>query len=416
MNATIELPEIDTSTPLDHGLRPYLPELAQYSSTKTLEASALYKELRPEIDRVMSGLVQGQCARRHPRLKPDGLRPIKVTAWNIERGKRLDGIIRVLQEHPPFIESDLLLLTELDYGMARTSNRFVAREIAEALEMNYAFVPCYLSLVKGNGSELNVVGENTQALHGNALFSRYPLINAHSFALPNGIDKFRGKEKRLGCQRAVVADVDHPLGMFRAVSLHLDAHSTQKHRRRQMELVLDHVERLRPALPVLIGGDWNTSGYNSKRAVYTIAGFWRRVSMGVGHVLRNHYVHPENWFERGLFRELDRRGFNYRDLNEMGTGTLHYDVKNIEVHESLADWVPTWCFRFLHWSLRKYDGRASLKLDWFAGKKIAVDNAEPPKVVANLVDEEGPLSDHDAIVLSFIPLETATTSLSSSPV
>jgi endonuclease/exonuclease/phosphatase family metal-dependent hydrolase len=361
--------------------------------------------LKPEIDRVMNGLVQENFA---PSLTPSPvrkLRPVSVTAWNIERGKRLEGVVRVLQEHPQIKDSDLLLLTELDYGMARTSNRFVAREIAQALEMNYAFAPCYLSLVKGNGSELNVEGENTQALHGNALFSRYPLINAHSFALPNGIDKFRGKEKRLGCQRAVVTDVDHPMGMFRAVSLHLDAHSTQKHRQRQMKLVLDHVESLSPRLPILIGGDWNTSGYNSKRAFYTIAGFWRRVMMGVGHVLRNHYVHPERWFERDLFAEVERHGFDYRDLNEMGVGTLHYDARNIAVHESLADWVPVWCFRFLHWSLREYDGRASLKLDWFTGKHIAPIDRESPKVIGNLVDDEGALSDHDAIILSFVPLD-----------
>ena len=399
MNATIDLPHIETATPLDHHLNQYLSDLAQYADTTALEASRIFHKLRPEIERVMNavvkenfGLVSNIAAREMPS-------SIKATAWNIERGKCLEGIIRVLKEHTQIRDSDVLLVTELDYGMARTSNRFVARELAEALEMNYAFAPCYLSLVKGNGSELNVVGENTQALHGNALFSRYPLQNAHSFALPNGIDKFRGKEKRLGCQRAVVADIVHPSGTFRAVSLHLDAHSTQKHRRKQMNLILDHVESLRPRLPVLIGGDWNTSGYNSKRALYTIAGFWRRVMMGVGHVLRNHYVHPERWFERALFRDLEKRGFKFRELNEMGVGTLHYDVKNIAVHESLADWVPVWCFKFLHWSLREYDGRASLKLDWFTGKGI--QPVDSPKVIGNLVDEDGPLSDHDAIVLKF---------------
>lgn len=403
MNATIDPPDKDTATPLDHDLQPYFSELAKFSNSKTLANSALYQKLRPEIERVMDGLVQENFASSSNQSSRAETRPIKAVAWNIERGKRLEGIIRILKEHPQMRGGDLLLLTELDYGMARTFNRFVAREIAEALEMNYAFAPCYLSLVKGNGSELDVVGENTQALHGNALFSRYPITNAHSLALPNGIDKFRGREKRLGCQRAVVSDVLHPAGAFRAVSLHLDAHSTQKHRQAQMNLVLDHVESLRPKLPILIGGDWNTSGYNSKRAVYTIAGFWRRVSMGVGHVLRNHYVHPERWFERALFRDLERRGFNYQDLNEMGIGTLHYDVKNIAVHQSLADWVPEWCFRFLHWSLREHQGRASLKLDWFAGKDVAPAGTEPPKVIGNLDDAEGPVSDHDAVVLSFVP-------------
>lgn len=396
MNATVELPE-KAATPLEHRLQPYFSALAQFPSFKKLEAAALYRELRPEIERVLNGLAQENFGTKAGRATD----AIRATAWNIERGVRPESITRALREHPQLRESDLLLLTELDYGMARTRNRFVAREIAEALEMNYAFAPCYLALTKGNGSETRVVGDNTQALHGNALLSRHPLRNPHSLALPNGKDKVRGVEKRLGCQRAVIADVLHPAGEFRAVSLHLDAHSTQKHRERQMMLVLDHLESLTPALPILIGGDWNTSGYNSKRGIYAIIGFWRRVMMGVGHVLRNHYLHPERWFERGLFRELERRGFNYRDLNEMGVGTLHYDVQNLAVHENLSDWVPQWCFRFLHWSLREHQGRASLKLDWFTGKDISPLPDQPPQVVGELKDEVGALSDHDAIVLNF---------------
>ena len=328
---------------------------------------------------------------------------IRATAWNIERGICLPGIIRVLQEHPVISESDVLLLTELDYGMARTGNRFVAREIAEALAFNYAFAPCYIALNKGSGVEVDASGENTQALHGNALLSRYPLHRAHSIALPNGKDKLKGKEKRLGCQRAVVADVEHPRGLIRAVSLHLDAHSTQRHRQRQMRLVLDHLERLEPALPVLIGGDWNTSTYNSRRAVYSIFGFWRRVMMGSSYFIRNHYPHPDRWFERHLFRELESRGWNYRDLNEPGGCTLHYDVKDIAVNKNMADWVPEWCFYFLQRALEKHQGRASLKLDWFAGKEVVVDPTHRPSVVGDLRDSEGPLSDHDPIVLDFMP-------------
>ncbi len=403
MNATIELPDQETATPLDHHLQNYFSEFAKFSSIKEFDASALFRQLQPEIERVLGGLVVEEFAPSSSPPSADAPNFIHATAWNIERGKRLSSIIRVLTEHPRLRDSELLLLTELDYGMARTENRFVARDIAEALQMNYAFAPCYLSLVKGSGAEVRVAGENTQALHGNALFSRHRLLRAHSIPLPNGKDKMRGKEKRLGCQRVVIADVDHPLGMFRAVSLHLDAHSTQKHRHRQMRLVLDHLETLAPRLPILIGGDWNTSGYNSKRALYTIAGFWRRVAMGVGHVLRNHYLHPERWFERDLFRELTQRGFAYEEFNEMGVGTLHYDVKNIEVHENLADWVPAWCFRFLHWSLRKYEGRASLKLDWFTGKNIKTVNPDDNIVISGLDDEDGPLSDHDAIVLNFVP-------------
>jgi endonuclease/exonuclease/phosphatase family metal-dependent hydrolase len=400
---SITEPKDAGQTPLDHELQPFLEEMRRFSSTRELQASALYQRLRPEVERVLNGLVEENLSPVSSGSYGDELRPVRVTAWNIERGTRLESIIAVLKEHPSIRESDLLLLTELDYGMARSSNRFVAREIAEALQLNYAFAPCYLSLVKGSGLESETEGDNTQALHGNALFSRYPLRNAHQLALPNGKDKMRGKEKRLGAQRVVIADVLHPLGTFRAVSLHLDAHSTQRHRHLQMKLLLGHLESLSPQLPVIIGGDWNTSTYNSRRALYAVAGFWRRVMMGVGYFISTHYLYPDRWFERGLFRELERRGYDYRSLNEPGVGTLHYSVDDIAVNTNMADWIPHWCFHFLKWSLRNHGGRASLKLDWFAGRRIRPAPGHKPHVVGGLRDEKGRLSDHDAIVLEFLP-------------
>jgi endonuclease/exonuclease/phosphatase family metal-dependent hydrolase len=401
MNATTDLQDRASSI-LDHELQPFFPALARFNSTKALKASTLYAKLRPEIERVLGSvaLEDFSSTKAAGSSSVDGL-PLRATAWNIERGIRLDSIIRVLKEHPVMRESDLFLMTELDQGMARTGNHFVAREIASALEFNYAFAPCYLALNKGSGVEAHVGGENTLALHGNALFSRHPMTRVHSLALPNGKDKMRGKEKRLGCQRAVVADIEHPAGKFRAVSLHLDAHSTQRHRHLQMKILLDHLEGLRPALPVLIGGDWNTSTYNSKRAFYSIAGFARRVMMGVDRVLDQHYPYPDRWFERGLFGELEKRGYAYRELNEEGGCTLHYDVADLAVNTNMGDWVPQWCFWFINRALEKHEGRCSLKLDWFAGKGIAPDPHARPGVIGNLRDAAGPLSDHDAIILDF---------------
>ena len=390
---------------LDHELTPHFPALAQFPSTRALEATSLYARLRPEIERVLGAVVREEFAppedARTTHVRADFIR---ATAWNVERGKRLPSIIHVLGEHHVLRASDLLLLTELDYGMARTGNLHVAREIARALKLNYAFAPCYLALTKGSGLEAGTAGENERGLHGNALFSRHPLRNVHALALPNGKDKMGGKEKRLGRQRAVVADVDHPLGRFRAVSLHLDAHSTQRHRRRQMRLVLDHLAGLTPQLPVLVGGDWNTSTYNSRRALYSILGYCRRVLMGVRHVIENHYPYPERWFERGLFRELERRGFDYRGLNEPGAGTLHYDVKDLAANTNMADWVPGWCFWWINWALRESGGRCSLKLDWFAGRRLVPDPSNPPRALPELRDRHGRvLSDHDPIVVDFTP-------------
>src|SRR5580692_6263021 len=377
----------------------HLSKLAKFNSTNELEASDLYRQLKPEIERVLNNVVSGDFSIAQA---PNGC--ARAVAWNIERGIRINGIIEAMRHHPELMTSDLLMLSEVDYGMARTQNRFVAVDIAEALHMNYAFAPCYLALNKGNGIEKDAEGENRESLHGNALLSRYPMQRIHALPLPNGKDKMKGDEKRIGCQRAVIADIAHPSGMFRAVVLHLDAHSSQRHRHLQMKLVLDHLDHLSPKLPVLIGGDWNTTTHDASRALYSILGYFRRILMGVRHVVRNHYLHPDRWFERHLFRELKRRGYSYRALNVAGECTLHYKMDDVAANLNLGEWVPNWCFSFIRWALRRTDGRCSMKLDWFAGNGIRVDSTEAgqgPAVIHDLRNAGHAVSDHDPIVLGF---------------
>src|SRR5262252_2144912 len=126
-------------------LRPLLGELARFDNTKHLERSGLYRKVKPDFDRVLSTVWQEEST------LPSGFnsQSILAVAWNIERGIHIDSIIGFLRQHPSLITADLLLLSELDLGMARTGNRFVAREIAAALGMSYAFAPCYVALNKG---------------------------------------------------------------------------------------------------------------------------------------------------------------------------------------------------------------------------------------------------------------------------
>lgn len=399
-----------------HGLRPYFAELAACGSTPALHASPLFQRLRPQLDQLLLTKEYVECARP----SPQAVQPFyRIVAWNIERGAHYDGIYHFLTTHPQLRHADLLLLTETDLGMARSGNRHVARDLAEALGMHYYFVPSYLNLCKGNGAEHEADGENTLALHGNAILSHYPLHDLDVVVLPNGKDKMRGKEKRVGSQKALVATVRFPGRSVRVACVHLDAHSTQAHRAHQMRLVLDALDKWLPAtddrrpatpLPVLIGGDWNTSTYNSSRAFTAICGFWYRVAMGVSHVMRNHYPHPYRRFERELFEMLRRRGFDFERCNEPGVCTNHYDAADFRQNKSLRDWVPQWCFHFIEWALRPYNGRCSFKIDWFATRGMVVaspnlgarsDGAQAigAKVVGDLRINGRPVSDHDAILL-----------------
>lgn len=381
---------------LDHDLERHFPELLAFDSTAELEASEIFAVIKPEYDRIMNLVVAEEFSEA-----VTGSEQIRALAWNIERGCVFDGIVDALKQHEHLRDKDVLLLTELDHGMARSGNRFVAQEIARELGLNYAFAPVYVALQKGSGVEAMVEGENTKSIHGLAMFSRWPMRNIHAVPLPNGKDKMWGKEKRLGWLRALIADIEHPAGAFRAVTVHLDVHCSREHRRRQMRIILEHLETL-PPLPTLIGGDWNTTTFNAQNATRAILGYWRRVMMGVKNIVKNHYPHPDRYFERGLFSELETRGYSYRNLNEFGVGTLHYDVGSIEKNTNLRDWVPEWCFPFIFWAANRVGGRVSVRLDWFAGRGIEPATRNAARTIGDLKDENGtPLSDHDAITLDF---------------
>jgi len=392
--------------PLSHQLNPHFQELAMIDSSKELKKSPLYQKLLPEIKKILNGYEIGFFSNEAP-AKPF----YRAVCWNIERGIEYEGILHTLKTHPVLKEADIFLIPETDLGMARSKNLNIAQELARALNLNYYFVPTYINLSKGNGAEIEFDGENTLALHGNAILSRYPLRDFHMVPLHNNKDKMRGKEKRLGNQQALVCTVQFPQGDIRVICAHLDAHSSKRHRRDQMRMILRFVKKLSP-LPSLFGGDLNTNTYNSSSAFWAIFGFWVRVSMGVRYVIAKHYPYPDKLFERSLFKSLENHGFDYKNWNEAGTCTLHYHVEDLKQIKNLKDIIPNWCFKFIDWACAKNDGRCSFKIDWFAAKDLKLvhendafpeTNLKPlsPKVINGLNYKGRPCSDHDAIVVDF---------------
>jgi endonuclease/exonuclease/phosphatase family metal-dependent hydrolase len=357
-------------------------------SLAELESHSTYRELGREIRLVLETPEIGDFRRAAAPARPR----YRFVTWNIERGTHFDAQLEALKTHEYLREADVLLLIEADLGMARSGNRAVSREIARELGMEHAFAPCYLSLVKGSGIEYHMEGENELGLHGNAVLSRYPIRNVRRISLANGTDKMSRREKRLGSQTAVAAEIDFPNLPLTAVSVHLDAQSTQAHRAAQMRQVLEAVG---DAPRVVLGGDWNTSTYNSSSAFRAILGFWLRVMMRVNYVIPNHYLRPYTWFEKGLFTMLEEAGFEYRLSNRIGERTTSYDITDPKATGNLGEWVPEWCFPFIRWSLRNHGGVCPFKLDWFATRGLRCEN---PVVLHEFREgRQPPLSDHDPV-------------------
>jgi hypothetical protein len=119
--------------------------------------------------------------------------------------------------------------------------------------------------------------------------------------------------------------------------------------------------------------------------------------MGPDNVIRNHYLHPYNRFEKELFALLEQRGFDYRGSNAIGVRTTSYDVDDAKTHKNLREWVPAWCFAFIRWALRNHDGKCPLKIDWFAVRGM---RSFDPRVFHEFREgQRPPLSDHDPIAV-----------------
>ncbi len=353
-----------------------------------------FREVRPLAERVLGTTEAGSFLASRAPSKPS----YRLVAWNLERGIEYEGQLEALRDHPYLASADVYLLTETDVGMARSGNRNIARDLARNLGLEYAFAPCYLNLAKGAGVENEIAGENDLGLHGNAVLSRFPIRNPRAIALGNGRDKMRGREKRIGQQVAAAAEIALPGLDLTVCSVHLDAQSSQRHRRDQMRAVLDGLPAQGPAV---IGGDWNTTTFDSSSARSAIVGFWVRVLLGARNTIRNHFLRPYAYFERDLFRLLEEREFDWRDANILDERTTSYDAEDAKTHDNLREWVPEWCFDFIRWALREFDGKCPLKIDWFA---IRGARATAPVVLHDV--REGrvpPLSDHDAIGIDVAP-------------
>lgn len=379
-------------------LHPYFDQIRRVGSTRRWQSSTLYQKLKPLLNATLDVCEMGNGSEGEVQRRPF----FRAVAWNVERGIFFDGIVDVLRRHEALASADLYFIPETDVGMARSKNRNVARELAARLGLNYAFSPCYLNLDKGNGPEVLLAdGHNETGVHGNALLSRWPLKNPRQIRLKNCKDKMRGREKRLGSQRALVVDVLLPGGALRAVCIHLDAHSSQKQRAGQMKTILDFLDQEKFDGPTLIGGDWNTSTYYANHALPVFFSFWRRVAMGPAYVTKNHYPYPERYFERRLFAMIERRGFDYKNCNAIGVPTMHYHLGDEVKNKNMRDWTPRFFQIFVDWAMRKAQGLAQFKLDWFAATGL---NPIPgsPKVIGGLQHNGRSISDHDAILVDFV--------------
>ena len=204
--------------------------------------------MEPRFERLETGFF----APSKNRLKPP--RSMRILSWNINRGQQLDAVIEFLRD----AKADVILLQESDVNARRTHRRNVAREIAQALGMNYVFGCEFDELTQGN--------QDSPALHGQATLSRWPISASRilrfrrqsSFWRPRWfIPKTQKSQRRLGSRMALVSLIAWPERPLIVYNLHLESRGNDELRRSQLAEVLNDTRQYDSELPVVIAGDFN---------------------------------------------------------------------------------------------------------------------------------------------------------------
>jgi endonuclease/exonuclease/phosphatase family metal-dependent hydrolase len=316
-----------------------LPRLLTYSELVTLyeqdpPAAALETKLDALLNTPFVGNVPAGSARRATvGFSGRKRKALYMSQWNIERGINFEAIQAALQgpdafskmlsSHPSkdlsaqlrktvldqasvLARSDVIILNEVDWGLKRSGYHNVAKELAGALGMNYAYgvefvevdpITLDIENLAADGEDDPAIAENlkldkarTLGLHGNAILSRFPLKNVRIYrfkvqghdwyhAEKNDVTRLEKlkraagdklflekvfREVRRGGRMVLVADIEDssfPGNTVTIVDAHLEARTKPKNRVLQEEEILEQIKGINH--PVIFAGDMNTTGKDS---------------------------------------------------------------------------------------------------------------------------------------------------------
>ncbi|MGI9423070.1 MAG: endonuclease/exonuclease/phosphatase family protein [Hyphomicrobiaceae bacterium] len=295
----------------------------------------------------------------------------KVAFWNMERGKYIAESAALLQA----LDADIILLAEMDLGMARSGQINTTEQLAEKLGYGYAFAPEFVELGLGDARERQwFAGEsNALGLHGGAILSRLPFFEPALIRLPEAGDWFDGRrgERRIGGRIAVAikAQIGDKTIVF--VSTHFESHGNPQSRRTETAALLPAIEDYAGDIPVLIGGDFNTN--STERDVE----HWHDVRARLERETPGRLADPIAY--EPMFEVMSSAGFSWSGCNTAGP-----------TQRTRPDGTPPPPFA---------------KLDWFFARGLDVAAAEIHPAVAPGTSDA--ISDHEVLVVNVRPQTVA---------
>ena len=290
----------------------------------------------------------------------------RVVFWNVERLRHLDAISQSLRD----VAADVMLLCEIDRGMARSANSDRVVEIAAALDSGYLYAVEFVELDLGDVHEQAThAGEaNVDGLHGAAILSDVALGQPFLIRIDRrgdwfGLDRH---EPRVGGTIGIGAMVDVAGVYVTMVNVHLESHDDPAERKGDMARLLAQVDLVAKGGPVILGGEFNTSTVTYAERKDTPDTWQARIAADPLRLLRPMAHEP-------LFALAADHGYDWQACN-------------------LAERATT----------RHPDGstRMPAKIDWFFTRGLAVTD---PAIIPALRADGTPSSDHEGLMVTIRP-------------
>jgi hypothetical protein len=217
-------------------------------------------------------------------------------------------------------------------------------------------------LTKGVGEELALAGENHESLQGNAVLSRYPILESCITPLPNCFEPYEFPEKRYGHRNCIWAKLRMKNRPCWVGAVHLEVRRTPRCRAAQIKHLMERLPA-NPGEACLLGGDLNSNGFSRGTFRHTLQSSAHLILNSAAKVMEE-LRHPERGREP-LFQVLAQKGFLWQGLNSWE------DTSCASIGE-LEDtyFLPKIVAHIIRRRLRPYRGRFCFKLDWFLGRGI----------------------------------------------
>lgn len=385
---------------LVHHLHEALPLFNRFVGLRTLQRSPLYQKVKPDIDEILYGT---ECGLYHD--EPTTATPKKfyrAVFWNLSGELNYESFLDVMKNHPILSRADFFLFSDADLGMARTQNRNLVRSLALELNHNYVFATSYLYL---NSYSQGVSATNQQGLVGQAIMTPHPITRFVSIPLPGSIDPLQREMKRLGSEKALLVEIKLPQQPLQLICTKLDSSSSPAQRASQLKSLLHTLHSMNLTQPQLMGGDFNTTTYNSRHAIPQFFSFLNKIVRGFDYICEEHHAYPERYFDKAVFQAFEKYGWHYQDLNNLGKTTMSCSFADLEVQGRFEKTLSHIMVKTLQRFFYHGPEHLALKVDWFAGTAKIVPSAQPqaetPQVLSNLYCDKNHIASHYPVVLDF---------------